>query len=344
MSFHPQTPQSPAQLSPNTSDPMLSSMSSSATSVTTTTLPTPAHSVNGSSIQAEMSHDSSMGGDSPHNKRKRPVEDLGDQRPKKVQTEDRRLGIENLHLEVGEKYLLCRTPHPPAPADTSKDLFEMFGLTGLAAEVARVLPNGEKNAIRKTYKGHIKKLGVQGVWDSVKTDPKAPDSIMNLIHVPPTEWGVHFVQGKDIRDGFSAETRSRMVRAATMGKGVLPKTLWDNSVLGDIAPGRGDRRPTSARPTAPNTPLVTGPGVPRAKPLTPAGQDANRPKRNIKKRGYGESTYEGYEGYDDGAETGYSTGEADNSSAHKRMKKAHLGSKPYAAAAQVRQPVYSSAM
>lgn len=197
----------------------------------------------------------------------------------------------------------------------------MFGLTGLAAEVARVLPSGEKNAIRKTYKGHIKKLGVQGVWDSVKSDPKAQDNIMSLIHVPETEWGVHFVQGKDIRDGFSAETRSKMVRAATMGKGVLPKTLWDNSVLGDIAPGRGDRRPPSSRPTAPNTPLVTGTGVPRSKPLTPAAQDANRPKRNIKKRGYGESTYEGYEGYDDGAETGYSTGEGDNASAQKRIKK-----------------------
>lgn len=198
----------------------------------------------------------------------------------------------------------------------------MFGLTGLAAEVARVLPNGEKNAIRKTYKGHIKKLGVQGVWDSVKSDAKAPDNLLNLIHVPDVEWGVHFVQGKDIRDGYSAETRSKMVRAATMAKGVLPKTLWDNSVLGDIAPGRSDRRPPSARPTAPNTPLVTGTAVPRAKaPLTPAAQDANRPKRNNKKRGYGESTYEGYEGYDEGAETGYSTGEGDSASSQKRMKK-----------------------
>lgn len=113
MSFHPQTPQSPSQPSPITSDPMLSSMASSATSVTTTTLPTPAHSVNGSSNLSEMAHDAAMGGDSPHNKRKRPIEDLGDQRPKKVQLEDRRLGIENLHLDVGEKYLLCRTRKTP---------------------------------------------------------------------------------------------------------------------------------------------------------------------------------------------------------------------------------------
>lgn len=49
-----------------------------------------------------------MGGDSPH-KRKRALDDLGDREQKKVQTEDRRLGIDVLHMDVGEKYLLCRT-------------------------------------------------------------------------------------------------------------------------------------------------------------------------------------------------------------------------------------------
>lgn len=197
----------------------------------------------------------------------------------------------------------------------------MYGLTELAAEVARVLPNGEKNAIRKTYKGHIKKMGVQGVWDSVKSDANAPDSMIQLIRVPETEWDVHFVRGRDIQDGFGAETRSKLLKATTMGKGGVPKALWDNSVLGELAPGKGDKRPSSAKPTAPNTPLIMGTGVPRAKPLTPAAQDANRPKRNIKKRGYGESTYEGYEGYDDGAETGYSTGEGEMAAGQKRRKK-----------------------
>lgn len=107
---------------------MLSSMSSSATSVTTTTLPTPAHSVNGSSIPSEMAQDTVMGGDSPHNKRKRPADDLGEQRAeKKVHLEDRRLGIENLHLDVGEKYLLCRTRKTP------------FTCTCLAVVVSRVI-------------------------------------------------------------------------------------------------------------------------------------------------------------------------------------------------------------
>jgi hypothetical protein len=47
------------------------------------------------------------------NKRKREVEDNGDQEPKKVHVEDRRLGIEDLHLDVGKKYLLCRTRKAP---------------------------------------------------------------------------------------------------------------------------------------------------------------------------------------------------------------------------------------
>jgi len=89
----------------------MTSMTSSMTSITTA-LPTPAHSVNGSSIPSEMAHDIIMGDDSPH-KRKRTADDLGDREQKKVQIEDRRFGIENLHLDVGEKYLLCRTRKAP---------------------------------------------------------------------------------------------------------------------------------------------------------------------------------------------------------------------------------------
>jgi hypothetical protein len=110
MSCHPQTPQSPSQFSPNTSDLMMSMTGSAAS--TTTTLPTPAHSINGSSIPSEMTHDTVMGEDSPH-KRKRDVSDTGDRAQKKVHVEDRNSGINDLHLDVGEKYLLCRTRKAP---------------------------------------------------------------------------------------------------------------------------------------------------------------------------------------------------------------------------------------
>jgi hypothetical protein len=78
-----------------------------------TTLPTPAHSVNGSSLPyPEMAHETNMSDDTPQ-KRKRALEDMGDREQKKVHIEDRKLGIEDLHLDVGEKYLLCRTRKAP---------------------------------------------------------------------------------------------------------------------------------------------------------------------------------------------------------------------------------------
>jgi hypothetical protein len=87
-------------------------MNSSMTSITTA-LPTPAHSVNGSASQpSDMSHDITMGDESPQ-KRKRPIDDLGDREQKKVHIEESKFGIEDLHLDVGTKYLLCRSRKTP---------------------------------------------------------------------------------------------------------------------------------------------------------------------------------------------------------------------------------------
>ncbi|KAL2119207.1 hypothetical protein VTJ04DRAFT_6167 [Mycothermus thermophilus] len=322
MSSHPQTPQSPSQFSPNVSD-LTMSMTGSAAS-TTTTLPTPAHSVNGSSL----TQDTVMSEDSPQHKRKREIDDMGDRAQKKVQVEDRsRRDLDNLHLDVGEKYLLCRTPHPKPRPPISEDLFERYGLQGLASEVARVLPNGEKNALRKTYKGHIKKLGVQGHWDEVKEDPHREFGLLYLMKLPQDVWDSTQVRGRDIRDGFSNEVRQKMLKAMTMSRGVVPRTLWDSSVLGDMAPGKADKLAGSARPTAPNTPLPTAAGgvpggIPRPKVSTPQfAQD--RAKRNIKKRSYGDSSFEGYgEGFPDD-DAGYSTGEGEG---QKRRKKVLINS------------------
>jgi hypothetical protein len=300
------------------------SMTGSVTS-TTTTLPTPAHSVNGSSIPSEMTQDTPMGDDSPH-KRKRDGDDLGGRAQKKVHVEDRNLGIDDLHMDVGEKYLLCRTPHPRPRPHVSEDLFERYGLTGLAIEVARVLPNGEKNALRKTYKGHIKKLGVQGHFDEDKQDPNREYGLSYLMKLPQDVWDLQHVRGQDIRDGFTSEVQQKLTRAMTMSRGVVPRAQWDSSVLGEMGPGKGERQALSARPTAPNTPLPSaGPqGLPRPKTGTPLLQDASRSMRTVKKRSYGDSSFEGYgESYDDeaGADTGYSTGEGDMSSGQKRRKK-----------------------
>jgi hypothetical protein len=59
-----------------------------------------------------MTQDTAMGDDSPH-KRKRDADDMGGRAQKKVHVEDRNHGINDLHLDVGKKYLLCRTRKAP---------------------------------------------------------------------------------------------------------------------------------------------------------------------------------------------------------------------------------------
>jgi hypothetical protein len=65
-----------------------------------------------SSLGSEMASEAHMH-DEASNKRKRDIEDHGDRDQKKVHVEDSRLSIEDLHLDVGEKYLLCRTRKAP---------------------------------------------------------------------------------------------------------------------------------------------------------------------------------------------------------------------------------------
>lgn len=66
---------------------------------------TPAHSINGSvsSLCLEMSQGEV------ENKRKREIDDIGDQKAKKAHIDPDRLRLEDLHLDVGKKYKLCHT-------------------------------------------------------------------------------------------------------------------------------------------------------------------------------------------------------------------------------------------
>lgn len=205
----------------------------------------------------------------------------------------------------------------------------MFDLVNLAAEVAREKPNGEKNALRKTYKGHIKRLGVTGHFDVQKKKEDSPSDFLAMLQVPDHEWNVLQVKGRSLMDGLSDVTKANLGRAFTMAKGPIAKSVWDTSVLGDLGSSNGDSssKAPSAKPTAPNTPLISMPGSamnrPKGSQLLP-GQNAARPQRSIKKRSYGDSSYEGYgEGFPDddtGLETGYSTGEGEGG--QKRRKKA----------------------
>ncbi|TQV93094.1 hypothetical protein V2A60_003593 [Cordyceps javanica] len=345
MSFHPQTPQSPSQPSPATHPDSMATANPAPTGPTT--LPTPAHSVTGS-----ISHqsDTAMIDEFPH-KRKRPLDDVGERDQKKVQY-DHRLGIEDLHLDVGPKYMLLQRTYEDQFPLLTGDLYEQFDLADLAAEVAREKPNGEKNALRKTYKGHIKRLGVAGHFDVQKKKEDAPSDFMAMLQVPDLEWNVHQVKGREIGDGLSEATMASLARAMTLSKGPIARSVWDTSVLGDMAPNNtnhGNNGETSkpsglSKATAPSTPAATTPSATdRPRGNGPPGSDPLRPRRNIKKRTYGDSSYEGYgEGFPDddgGADTGYSTGEGEGG--QKRRKKNSGATPPYP---PVRQHSYGPGM
>ncbi|KAI3391786.1 hypothetical protein diail_6808 [Diaporthe ilicicola] len=322
MSFNPQTPQSPSHFSPSNSD-LVSGVQSTMTSFTTA-LPTPAHSINGTALPSDSTVDVTMGGESPH-KRKRVHEDVGEQGhgQKRMHMDDGLPALKDMHEDVGEKYLVLQKSWQPAKPLLSEDVFEMYDLASLAGEVARVLPDGTKNAMRKTYKGQIKKLGLMGHFDPVKKEPNDPQGILSLLQVPPEEFTVHFVRGQDVEDGFRPEVQRALKQATTMARGTISSKKWDQGALGDFAGGA--KGLTSAKATAPGTPMhpAVG-GVPRTKAQSVAAQDAARPRRANKKRSYGDSSFEGYgEVYDDetGAETGYSTGEGEGTKRRKKNAK-----------------------
>lgn len=215
----------------------------------------------------------------------------------------------------------------------------MFGLNDIAAEVAREKPNGEKNALRKTYKGHIKRLGVMGRFESAEKDwvdpsqqadenddPLDPSGRKNMDQDAyfgfgkiTTQHDAEFWMGRQhLMNGWTREAKASEQRAVAMAKGPIPVKLWDSSVLGDMTPATGDpsKQNQHAR-TAPGTPIGT-PGSTISK-QKPQPQGLPRPQRSNQKRRYGDSSFEGYgEGY---ADDGYSTGDGDDRGGQKRRKK-----------------------
>lgn len=177
----------------------------------------------------------------------------------------------------------------------------MFDLTSIASKVARFDEKGEKRALRKSYKGHMKTLKIDGHFEPVKKEPTDPDHLLyQLCDVPEQEYYVHFVQGKEVEGGLGQDVLDKLDAACTMNKGNI-SSEWNTSVLGDLAPGKlGGLK---GRETAPGTPAMGG---------TPGGA-VGRPGAR-RKRAYAD---------DDGMETGYSTAE-ERAPAEKRRKKVHI--------------------
>jgi hypothetical protein len=168
--------------------------------------------------------------------------------------------------------------------------------------------------LRKTYKKYIKTLGLSGAFDVGKKEEDAPDTLFALLSQPDDEWEAQHERGKEASNGFSDEVKTKMGTAFKMAKGRIQKNSWDNSVLGEIA-SRPD--PSKIMPNGAKAPQ--NPAVART-----AKGEIPRPKRNVKKRSFGVSSFEGYgEGFvdDDNQDTGYSTGEGDDRNGRKRPKK-----------------------
>ena len=142
-----------------------------------------------------------------------------------------------------------------------------------------------------------------------------------MMREPELEWNVSQVHGRALE-----LPRGDVVgRALRMNKGIVPKGMWDSGVLGELdmkkevggpilpfgksGPGAGGTQRTSSYQSSGYRP-------PQSKDL------GARPKRAVKKRGYDESSFEGYgEGFvdDDMADGGYSTGDGEDG--RKRRKK-----------------------
>lgn len=199
------------------------------------------------------------------------------------------------------------------------DLSERYGLEDIAASVARVDDNGQKKKVRKTYKNYMRSLS--GAFEPVKKDEGSPDTMLFTMLLPQEEWDAKTGRTAQVEKGLPEEALASLSKAMTMTRGVIPKSVWNPSVLGELtsAPAasavklgpNGVKKPVTAPQAAPG---------PRA-----VKEEAARPKRNKKQRNYGDSSFEGYgEGFvdDDLQDGGYSGGDGDDTpGGRKRLKK-----------------------
>lgn len=148
----------------------------------------------------------------------------------------------------------------------------------------------------------------------------APDTLLAMMLAPDEEWDAQFTRGKEVGKGLPENVMAGMSKAFTMARGIIPKTSWNASVLGELVSAPSQTESAKPMQNGNKTPNPQNPSIART-----AKSDLPRPKRNVKKRTYGDSSFEGYgEGYvdDDTQETGYSgTDGEDRGGSRKRPKK-----------------------
>ena len=199
------------------------------------------------------------------------------------------------------------------------DLFELYGLEEIAASVARVDDNGQKKKVRKTYKNYMR--GLTGAFEPVKKDEGSPDSMLFMMQLPQEEWDAKTGRTAHVEKGLTDEALANLGKAMMMTRGVIPKSVWNPNVLGELT-STPAAAATKAAPNGVKRPAPVSSAVPG---LRAVKEEAARPQRNKKQRNYGDSSFEGYgEGFvdDDLQDGGYSGGDGDDTpGARKRLKK-----------------------
>ncbi|PBP24822.1 putative Mediator of RNA polymerase II transcription subunit 19 [Diplocarpon rosae] len=326
----PRTPETPSQTSPNHSSLPSKPVNSPAGPHS---ILTPARSVNGSmsSATVEIPSEGFLQEDSCH-KRKRDVEDHGDQEMKKLHVEEpeiQKVTIEDISEDVGALYLFCKKPHQPRLPPLTTDLFERYGLTSIAKAVTRTNPDGSKAVkLRKTYKNHIKTHGLAGSFDAVKKEVNGPGTLMDMLKTPDDAWAAQFVTGKEIEKGIPASMLEKGHSTFVMARGAIPKDEFNSAVLGEVSVDLVKTVQSGNRTPRPQS-TVTRPAQATSK------AEIRRPARNINKRSYTDDSFEGYaegQGVEDEVQdeqdTEYTTAEGDDRGIRKRVKKssqAHTG-------------------
>ena len=218
----------------------------------------------------------------------------------------------------------------------------------VAANVGRYVADGsdklKPTKVRASYRGYVSgkdgKVVIAGKFEGAKRDWADPAGFRNLIHEPEDSWYATKVKTKEVWRGLSDDSKADLGAALTFAKGPLGPfdNTWNNGFRILVEGGSKEKKakgtPAAGTPLHPSVTQAGGrsavstpvhPGVQRSKgqPTTAADGSQIRPQRSVKKRSYGDSSYEGYgEGYpdDDGTgDAGYSTAEGEGPG--KRRKK-----------------------
>ncbi|KAF3927290.1 hypothetical protein ABW21_db0200516 [Orbilia brochopaga] len=240
--------------------------------------------------------------------------------------------------------------HIPQRPDLTSNLIEKYRLSAIAASVARTDATGQKQKLRKSYKGKI--AGLSGKNEVVTTVqqmvvPEGQEGwgqpvlqlvkggLMEMLEVPDEEWDKLHVLGKELprngSGGRQLDFGALRKGLSNWSKGPIPDanaettSQYDASWLAledppirsgnSTASGHPQPTPTALNNVKTNTPAASASpnGVNTASPSAQNVRSSGRKRR----RDYGENTWEGYgeEPEEDGG-SGY-----DDEEARKKKKK-----------------------